>query len=104
MMCAITVFKCGDQTRPVSMSEAQIQATDGFLFHHIKTTVVPRFLCLSKADLRTCIAAYVPTKAGGLPPDITMQQVVHVAAALIDDYYKCAVQVDRKSTRLNSSH
>ena len=53
-----------------------------------QSTVAPRFLCLSKADLRTCIASYIPTKAGGVPHDTTQAQVAHVAHTLIDDYYK----------------
>lgn len=77
-----------NQSRPPTMSEEQLQRLDGFLFHHVKTTIVPRFICLSKVDLRTCITTFVPTKAGGLPPDTTQQQVGHVSAALVDDYYK----------------
>lgn len=85
---------CTNQSRPISMSEDQLQRLDAFLFHHVKATVVPRFLCLSKTDLRSCISAFVPAKVGGLPPDTTQQQVNHISAALIDDYYKygcCAV-------------
>ena len=76
------------QIRPVSMCEEQLQRLDGFLFHHVKASVVPRFLCLTKSDLRTCITGFVPAKVGGLPPDVTQQQVVHLTSALIDDYYK----------------